>query len=83
MMYGTEERVANADKPDYDKFKRNLPADAIHFPIEGGFHFGFCFSENPRVDSEEPEYDEEPLITHQEQHDIYVPRMVSFIESII
>ena len=83
MLYGTEERIANADKDKYDEARAYLPADAIHFPVEDGFHFGFCFSENDRVDSEQPEYDEEQLITHQAQHDIYVPRLVSFIQSIM
>ena len=76
MMFGTEERIANADKHFYDDAKAYLPVDAIHFPVEDGFHFGFCFSENPRED-------EEQLITHQAQHDIYVPRIVSFIQSIL
>jgi pimeloyl-ACP methyl ester carboxylesterase len=76
MMFGTEERIANADKSKYDDARAWLPADTIHFPIEGGFHFGFCFSENPRDD-------EIPLITQPEQHDIYVPEIVSFIQGII
>jgi hypothetical protein len=77
MMYGTKERVANKDKPEYDKFKANLPADAIHYPIEDGFHFGFCFSESPPSRDAEGEH-----ITNQAQHDIYVPRLVEFIESL-
>ncbi len=76
MMFGTEERIANADKPKYDEARVYLPEGAIHFPVQDGFHFGFSFSENNRDD-------EQVLITHQEQHDIFVPEIVTFIEGIM
>jgi hypothetical protein len=78
MMRGSEERIANADEHFYDDARAYLPVTpaAIHEEIEGGFHFGFCFSENPRED-------EVPILTQQEQHDIFVPRIVTFIEDIL
>jgi hypothetical protein len=78
MMYGSEERIANADKHFFDDAWAYLPVTpaAIPFEIEGGFHFGFCFSENPRED-------EVPILTQTEQHDIFVPRIVTFIEAIL
>ncbi|MCP4197598.1 MAG: hypothetical protein GY762_10665 [Proteobacteria bacterium] len=78
MMYGSEERIANADKHFFDDAWAYLPTDpaAIDFEIDGGFHFGFCFSENPRDD-------EIPILTQQQQHDIFVPRIVTFIEDIL
>lgn len=70
VQVGTQERLATDDKDDFDAAKPYLPSDTEYFFIEGGIHFYFCYSEDPRG--------EEALITREEQHEIYTSKMINF-----
>jgi len=74
VQVGTQERLATEeeDVSDFEDAKAYLPADAEYFFIQGGTHFGFCYSEDPRKEISK--------ISRETQHEIYTSKIVSFME---
>ena len=71
-IYGTEDRVLNAEK--YKSNKENLPEDFREVVIEGGCHAYFG-------NYGEQKGDGTPAISNQEQIDITADAVIEFIQS--